>query len=59
MAFNNAGLQVPPSDAADETAENFDRVNAISPCWERPKDARTWDVSPERRAAIRLHQSGS
>jgi NAD(P)-dependent dehydrogenase (short-subunit alcohol dehydrogenase family) len=29
MAFNNAGIQVPPSDAADETAENFDRVNAI------------------------------
>jgi NAD(P)-dependent dehydrogenase (short-subunit alcohol dehydrogenase family) len=30
MAFNNAGVQVPPSDAADETAENFDRVNAIN-----------------------------
>jgi len=30
MAFNNAGIQVPPSDAADEPAENFDRVNAIS-----------------------------
>jgi NAD(P)-dependent dehydrogenase (short-subunit alcohol dehydrogenase family) len=30
MAFNNAGIQVPPSDAADETAENFDRVNAIN-----------------------------
>jgi len=29
-AFNNAGIQVPPSDAADETAENFDRVNAIN-----------------------------
>lgn len=28
MAFNNAGVQVPPSDAADETAENFDHVNA-------------------------------
>ena len=27
MAFNNAGIQVPPSDAADETAENFDLVN--------------------------------
>jgi NAD(P)-dependent dehydrogenase (short-subunit alcohol dehydrogenase family) len=23
MAFNNAGIQVPPSDRADETAENF------------------------------------
>jgi NAD(P)-dependent dehydrogenase (short-subunit alcohol dehydrogenase family) len=30
MAFNNAGIQVPPSDAADETAENFDHVNAIN-----------------------------
>jgi NAD(P)-dependent dehydrogenase (short-subunit alcohol dehydrogenase family) len=30
MAFNNAGIQVPPSDAADEMAENFDRVNAIN-----------------------------
>ncbi len=30
MAFNNAGIQVPPSDAADETSENFDRVNAIN-----------------------------
>ncbi|MET3996880.1 NAD(P)-dependent dehydrogenase (short-subunit alcohol dehydrogenase family) [Bradyrhizobium sp. S3.9.2] len=30
MAFNNAGIQVPPSDAADDTAENFDRVNGIN-----------------------------
>lgn len=30
MAFNNAGIQVPPSDAADETAVNFDRVNGIN-----------------------------
>jgi len=30
MAFNNAGIQVPPSDAADELAEVFDRVNAIN-----------------------------
>ncbi|MFU8874581.1 glucose 1-dehydrogenase [Micromonospora sp. SL4-19] len=30
MAFNNAGIQVPPSDAADERAEIFDRVNAIN-----------------------------
>src|SRR5207253_11376356 len=30
MAFNNAGVQVPPSDAADEPAEQFDRVNAIN-----------------------------
>jgi NAD(P)-dependent dehydrogenase (short-subunit alcohol dehydrogenase family) len=30
MAFNNAGIQIPPSDAADERAEVFDRVNAIN-----------------------------
>ncbi len=30
MAFNNAGIQVPPTDAADEPAEIFDRVNAIN-----------------------------
>jgi NAD(P)-dependent dehydrogenase (short-subunit alcohol dehydrogenase family) len=30
MAFNNAGIQVPPIDAADEPAENFDRVTAIN-----------------------------
>jgi NAD(P)-dependent dehydrogenase (short-subunit alcohol dehydrogenase family) len=29
MAFNNAGIMIPPSDAADEPADNFDRVNAI------------------------------
>jgi NAD(P)-dependent dehydrogenase (short-subunit alcohol dehydrogenase family) len=30
MAYNNAGIQVPPSDAADEPAGNFDRVNAVN-----------------------------
>lgn len=30
MAFNNAGIQVPQSDAADEPAEIFDRVNAVN-----------------------------
>lgn len=30
MAFNNAGIQVPPSDAAEETGENFDRVNTVN-----------------------------
>ena len=30
MSFNNAGIQIPPSDAADEPAEVFDRVNAIN-----------------------------
>ncbi len=30
MAFNNAGIQAPPSDAADERAEDFDLVNAVN-----------------------------
>jgi NAD(P)-dependent dehydrogenase (short-subunit alcohol dehydrogenase family) len=30
MAFNNAGVMIPPSDAADEPAGNFDRVTAIN-----------------------------
>ena len=30
LAFNNAGIQVPPADAADEAGEVFDRVNAIN-----------------------------
>src|SRR5829696_5541436 len=30
FAFNNAGIQVPPTDAADEPVELFDRVNAVN-----------------------------
>ena len=30
MAFNNAGIQVPPSDAADESLDVFERVNAVN-----------------------------
>jgi NAD(P)-dependent dehydrogenase (short-subunit alcohol dehydrogenase family) len=30
MAFNNAGIQAPSTDAADESADSFDRVNAIN-----------------------------
>jgi NAD(P)-dependent dehydrogenase (short-subunit alcohol dehydrogenase family) len=30
MAFNNAGIQVPPSDSADESVENFQRVVAVN-----------------------------
>src|SRR3954463_6229401 len=29
-AFNKAGIQVPPSDAADEPIENFERVTAVN-----------------------------
>src|SRR5258708_4988826 len=30
LAFNNAGIQVPPSDAADESLESYERVNAVN-----------------------------
>ena len=30
MAFNNAGIQVPPTDAADEPGQTFDRVMGIN-----------------------------
>jgi NAD(P)-dependent dehydrogenase (short-subunit alcohol dehydrogenase family) len=30
FAFNNAGIQAPPTDAADEPAETYDRVNAVN-----------------------------
>lgn len=30
MAFNNAGIQVPPSDAADEPVESFQRVVGVN-----------------------------
>ncbi|MGB0091373.1 MAG: glucose 1-dehydrogenase [Solirubrobacteraceae bacterium] len=30
VAFNNAGIMVPPTDAADEPAEQFDRVQAVN-----------------------------
>jgi NAD(P)-dependent dehydrogenase (short-subunit alcohol dehydrogenase family) len=29
MAFNNAGIMVAPTSAAEESAEQFDRVNAV------------------------------
>jgi NAD(P)-dependent dehydrogenase (short-subunit alcohol dehydrogenase family) len=30
MAFNNAGIQVPPSDAADEPLASYERVTAVN-----------------------------
>jgi NAD(P)-dependent dehydrogenase (short-subunit alcohol dehydrogenase family) len=30
MAFNNAGIMIPPADAADEPAAAFDRVTAVN-----------------------------
>ena len=30
MAFNNAGIQAPPSDAADEPIEHFERLIAVN-----------------------------
>jgi hypothetical protein len=57
MAFNNAGIQVPPSDAADEPIENFERVTAVNQrgvCCRSPRiqeyarvRARESKVSPE------------
>ena len=30
MAFNNAGIMAPPTDAAEETAEQFDRIERVN-----------------------------
>jgi NAD(P)-dependent dehydrogenase (short-subunit alcohol dehydrogenase family) len=30
MAFNNAGIMVPPTDAADEELDVFERVQAVN-----------------------------
>lgn len=30
FAYNNAGIQAPPTDAADETADEFDKVQAVN-----------------------------
>ncbi|MFJ7494302.1 glucose 1-dehydrogenase [Streptomyces sp. NPDC097727] len=30
MAYNNAGIQIPPADAAEEAAEVFDHVHAVN-----------------------------
>jgi len=30
MAFNNAGIQIPASDTADQSAEEYDRISAIN-----------------------------
>jgi NAD(P)-dependent dehydrogenase (short-subunit alcohol dehydrogenase family) len=30
MAFNNAGIQAPPTDAADDSSDTFDRVDAVN-----------------------------
>jgi NAD(P)-dependent dehydrogenase (short-subunit alcohol dehydrogenase family) len=30
FAFNNAGIQAPPTDAADEPADTYNRVNAVN-----------------------------
>jgi NAD(P)-dependent dehydrogenase (short-subunit alcohol dehydrogenase family) len=30
FAYNNAGIQAPPTDPADETAEDYDRVQAVN-----------------------------
>lgn len=30
MAYNNAGIQIPPTDAADESLDQFEKVHAIN-----------------------------
>ncbi|KUN80963.1 oxidoreductase [Streptomyces bungoensis] len=30
MAYNNAGVQIPPTDAADESLDQFERVHAVN-----------------------------
>ena len=30
LAFNNAGIQIPYAGIADESADDFDRVNAVN-----------------------------
>lgn len=54
MAFNNAGVQVPPSDAADETAENFDHVNAVNlrGVWAAQKHELRWMRQQDSGGAI-------
>ncbi|MEQ4209514.1 glucose 1-dehydrogenase [Actinopolymorpha sp. B9G3] len=52
MAFNNAGIQVPPTDAADEAAEIFDRVNAVNL-------RGVWACMKHELAAMRAQGSGA
>src|SRR3954463_14870663 len=51
MAFNNAGIQVPPCDAADEPAEVFDRANAVNlrGVWACMKHERPYAHTRQRR----------
>jgi NAD(P)-dependent dehydrogenase (short-subunit alcohol dehydrogenase family) len=52
MAFNNAGIQVPPSDAADEPAEIFDRVTAVNL-------RRVWACMKHELAQMRIQGGGA
>ena len=62
MTFNNAGIQVPPSDAAEEPIEHFERVTAVNQrgvwaCMKhelraaRSSTVRPWAVSSASRSA--------
>lgn len=47
MAFNNAGIQAPPSDAADKPADILDRVNGGEGAEQQRRsgqDGRLWPV---------------
>ncbi|WP_255775947.1 SDR family NAD(P)-dependent oxidoreductase [Mycobacteroides abscessus] len=52
LAFNNAGIQVPPCDAADEPVEAFDRVNAVNL-------RGVWAAMKHELAQMRLQGSGA
>jgi NAD(P)-dependent dehydrogenase (short-subunit alcohol dehydrogenase family) len=52
MAFNNAGIQAPPTDAAEEPAETFDRVNAINL-------RGVWACMKHELRQMRTHDSGA
>jgi NAD(P)-dependent dehydrogenase (short-subunit alcohol dehydrogenase family) len=52
MAFNNAGIQVPPSDAAEEPIEHFERVIAVN-------QRGVWACMKHELRVMREHGSGA
>jgi NAD(P)-dependent dehydrogenase (short-subunit alcohol dehydrogenase family) len=52
MAFNNARIQVPPSDAADEPVESFHRVTAVN-------QFGVWACMEHRLCIMRVQDAGA
>jgi NAD(P)-dependent dehydrogenase (short-subunit alcohol dehydrogenase family) len=52
IAFNNAGIQVPPSDAAEEPIEHFERVTAVN-------QRGVWACMKHELRVMREHGSGA